>query len=166
VRTTPVVDVGIGLGAALSRLFAERRGWQAIPALVLVLALGAVGLAGFGRNQPATGSLPSAPAVAIASASTVVTPTQSATAGPTATTAPTATPAPTAAPAPTATPAATATPRPTATPAPSARTSYTVKAGDTLYGIAQTFGTTVAAIKDLNGLTSNTIHVGRVLLIP
>ena len=88
------------------------------------------------------------------------------TAGPTATATPTATPAPTVTPAPTAAPAPTATPRPTATPVPSARTTYTVKSGDTLYGIAQSFGTTVAAIKDLNGLTSNTIRVGRVLLIP
>jgi LysM repeat protein len=57
-------------------------------------------------------------------------------------------------------------PPPTASPLPSARTTYTVKPGDTLYGIARTFGTTVAAIKDLNGLTSNNIRSGLILRIP
>jgi LysM repeat protein len=41
-----------------------------------------------------------------------------------------------------------------------------VKSGDTLYEIARSFGTTVAAIKQLNGLTSNVIRAGEVLLIP
>jgi hypothetical protein len=41
-----------------------------------------------------------------------------------------------------------------------------VQAGDTLGHIASRFGTTVQAIKDLNGLTSNTIHIGTELLIP
>lgn len=170
-RTTPVVDVGSGPGAAFSRLVAERRGWQAIPALLLVVALGAVGLSGLGRSEPASGPVPSPTAAALASGG----PASSATAGasvapsmPGTTSpapSPVVTPAPTAAPA-TATPAPTPTPRPAATPAPSARTRYTVKAGDTLYGIANTFGTTVAAIKKLNGLTSNNIRVGLVLLIP
>jgi LysM repeat protein len=155
-RTTPVVDVGIGLGAMVSRLVADRRGWQVIPAAVLVLALVAVGLSGFGRNQPATGFVPSPSPDAVASASPASTGTAPGTpsAG--------ATPAPT----PTATPVPTATPRPTASPVPSVRTTYTVKTGDTLYGIARTFGTTVAAIKDLNGLTSNNIRVGLILQIP
>ncbi len=44
--------------------------------------------------------------------------------------------------------------------------TYTVKAGDSLWLIAQRFGTTVDAIKQLNGLTSNLINVGQVLKIP
>lgn len=44
--------------------------------------------------------------------------------------------------------------------------TYTVKAGDSLWLIAQRFGTTVDAIKSLNGLTSNLINVGQVLKIP
>ena len=44
--------------------------------------------------------------------------------------------------------------------------TYTVKAGDSLWLIAQRFGTTVDAIKRLNGLTSNLINVGQVLKIP
>lgn len=43
---------------------------------------------------------------------------------------------------------------------------YTVQAGDSLWLIAQRFGTTVDAIKKQNGLTSNLINVGQVLKIP
>src|SRR3990170_3367612 len=49
-RTTPVVDVGVGLGAAVSGLLADRRAWQAIPAIVLAVALLAVALSGLGRS--------------------------------------------------------------------------------------------------------------------
>lgn len=42
-------------------------------------------------------------------------------------------------------------------------TTYTVKRGDTLSKIAKEHGTTVKAIKDANGLTSDTIHVGQTL---
>ncbi|MGO4941771.1 LysM peptidoglycan-binding domain-containing protein, partial [Ruoffia tabacinasalis] len=45
-------------------------------------------------------------------------------------------------------------------------TYYTVQAGDYLYKIAQQFGTTVEAIKDVNGLTNNNLQIGDVLLIP
>ena len=43
---------------------------------------------------------------------------------------------------------------------------YTVKSGDSLWLIAQRFGTTVDAIKQLNGITSNLLNVGQVLKIP
>ncbi|MCH5249216.1 MAG: LysM peptidoglycan-binding domain-containing protein [Lachnospiraceae bacterium] len=43
---------------------------------------------------------------------------------------------------------------------------YTVRSGDTLWILAQRYGTTVDAIKSLNGLTSNLIYIGQVLLIP
>ena len=43
---------------------------------------------------------------------------------------------------------------------------YTVVQGDTLSSIASRFGTTVSAIMQANGLTSDIIYVGQVLLIP
>jgi LysM repeat protein len=51
-------------------------------------------------------------------------------------------------------------------PPPSVAASYTVRKGDTLSGIAATFGTTVAALQKANGLTSTTLRVGQVLTIP
>ena len=43
---------------------------------------------------------------------------------------------------------------------------YTVVSGDTLYSIARRFNTTVDAIKNLNGLTSNILSIGQQLKIP
>ncbi len=45
-------------------------------------------------------------------------------------------------------------------------TEYTVRAGDTLWAIARTYGTTVDAIQKLNGLTGDVINIGQVLKIP
>ncbi|MBI3912784.1 MAG: LysM peptidoglycan-binding domain-containing protein [Chloroflexi bacterium] len=45
-------------------------------------------------------------------------------------------------------------------------TTYIVQAGDTLFGIASRYQTTVAALKKLNNLTSDTILVGQKLLVP
>jgi cell wall-associated NlpC family hydrolase len=59
---------------------------------------------------------------------------------------------------------------PASAPAPSvtseATVSYTVKAGDTLYALAKTFGTTVSDIKSINGLTADLIQIGQQLKIP
>ena len=44
--------------------------------------------------------------------------------------------------------------------------AYTVRAGDTLWLLAQRFGTTVEAIMQLNGLTSDALSIGQVLQIP
>ncbi|MCI0583745.1 MAG: LysM peptidoglycan-binding domain-containing protein [Chloroflexi bacterium] len=161
VRTTPVVDVGVGVGATIAGLAADRRAWQVIPAFVLVVAIAALGLSGLGRDQPSAG----------ATATSTPTPSLASTpsSGPTRTPTATIEPSPSGSPVPTPTPATpTLAPTPTLaiTPAPTARTSYTVKNGDTLYDIARAFDTTVTAIKQLNGLTSNTLHVGQVLLIP
>jgi LysM repeat protein len=42
---------------------------------------------------------------------------------------------------------------------------YTVRKGDTLAKIAQRCGVSVASLKKLNGLSSNTIRVGQTLVI-
>lgn len=44
--------------------------------------------------------------------------------------------------------------------------TYIVQSGDTLYEIANRFGTTVSALKEANNLTSDMIRVGQVLNIP
>jgi LysM repeat protein len=44
--------------------------------------------------------------------------------------------------------------------------TYTVRRGDTLFGIAARHGTTAAAIKQANGLSSSVIYVGQRLRVP
>lgn len=60
---------------------------------------------------------------------------------------------------------------PPATPAPAPSPDlngnvYTIKAGDSLWGIARKFGTSVNAVKETNGMTGNTIIEGKSLIIP
>ena len=43
--------------------------------------------------------------------------------------------------------------------------TYIVKSGDTLYGIASKYNTSVNAIKTKNNLTSNTLSIGQILKI-
>ena len=50
-------------------------------------------------------------------------------------------------------------------PGGTAQNTYTVKAGDTLYSIAQRFGLTVNELKSINNLTNNNLRVGQVLFI-
>nr|WP_110749394.1 peptidoglycan DD-metalloendopeptidase family protein [Phyllobacterium leguminum] len=53
-----------------------------------------------------------------------------------------------------------------ATTTPPATGSYTVKSGDSLFGISQKTGASVDAIKKANGLANGTIRVGQALVIP
>ena len=57
-------------------------------------------------------------------------------------------------------------PNAAAPPTPPNYFEYTVVAGDTLFLLAQRFGTTVQAIMELNGLTSTNLSIGQVLKIP
>ena len=80
---------------------------------------------------------------------------------------PSPTPSPTSSPSPgEVAPSQSVEPSVTATEGPSGRTTYTVQAGDTLVGIASRFGTTAAAIKNLNHLTTTALHTGQKLNIP
>ncbi|CAB4624279.1 unannotated protein [freshwater metagenome] len=58
------------------------------------------------------------------------------------------------------------TPAPTVTAAPS-KSTYTIKSGDTLSGIASRFGTTTKKLMNLNGITdANKIRIGQVIKLP
>ena len=48
----------------------------------------------------------------------------------------------------------------------SAYFDYTVRSGDTLWLLANRFGTTVDDIRRLNGLTGDNLQIGQVLRIP
>lgn len=104
-----------------------------------------------------------------------VAPAPSATATPTpaasASLAPSASPEPSPSPEPSASPSASPPPSPRPSPTPTSNPvstrTYTVKSGDTLYGIAQTYHTTVKAIATLNNLKPPyTIYKGQVLKLP
>lgn len=57
-------------------------------------------------------------------------------------------------------------PGPSPSPDPGNVISYTVRSGDTLWLLANRYGTTVDAIKKANGLTGNDLRIGQVLRIP
>lgn len=145
-------------------------------ALVAVIVLGVgVALAGF-VVLPSLGGL-FAGGGPTPTASPTPRPTEAPTLVPTAipTAAPTPEPTPEETPAPTETPPPTPTlppdsPYATLEPCPGGEACYlyTVRSGDTLYAIAQRFGTTVAAIRDLNPAVQDTniIHSGQVLKLP
>jgi LysM repeat protein len=59
-----------------------------------------------------------------------------------------------------------ATPSPAASQAAAFRTTYRVKSGDTLVGIASTFSTSVTSIQELNSLKTSDLKIGQLLKIP
>jgi LysM repeat protein len=129
-------------------------------ALVLVLVVrfngsgGAAGVAGASSSpRPSAAASPRATARPTATASGATASEDTATQAPTKTAKPT--PKPT----------AKATPKPSRSPA--ATRTYRVKPGDTLSGIASTYGTTVATLMRLNNISDpRTLRVGQVLKLP
>jgi LysM repeat protein len=70
-------------------------------------------------------------------------------------------------------PTPTPSPEPTATLPPEEATlaacekiTYTVEANDTLSGIARNYNVSIQSIMNFNGMTSETVYVGQVLIIP
>lgn len=58
-------------------------------------------------------------------------------------------------------------PTPSSSPSGTTNTlTYTIKKGDTLYGIATKYNTTISALKSLNNLDTNTLTIGKTLKIP
>ncbi len=54
---------------------------------------------------------------------------------------------------------------PSTTEEPPMVSTYIVQSGDTLYSIAKRFDTTVNALKEMNGLTSNLLSIGQQLIV-
>jgi hypothetical protein len=59
-----------------------------------------------------------------------------------------------------------AKPKPKPKPTAPAAISYTVQKGDTLYSLANRYGTSVAAIKSASGLSSDSLRDGKTIKIP
>lgn len=57
-------------------------------------------------------------------------------------------------------------PKPKPAPKPPSTISHTVSKGETLYGLAKRYGTSVSAIKSASGLSSDTLRDGRTIKIP
>ena len=55
--------------------------------------------------------------------------------------------------------------QPTYTPPPS-KSVHTVSKGDTLYSISRNYGTTVAALRQANGINGSLIRIGERIMIP
>jgi LysM repeat protein len=155
-RTAPVVVERGRSAVALPHVADQRTLSQAALAVLMVAAAAALIVARTGSPagaQPAVVASPSADTSV--PASSAASPTPGATSGATST----STPQPTNAP----------TPVATATVSPSTRTgrTYRVRSGDTLSGIATTYGTTVQALQTLNGISDpSLIRVGQVLQLP
>ncbi|HET9519484.1 MAG TPA: LysM peptidoglycan-binding domain-containing protein [Candidatus Limnocylindrales bacterium] len=148
-RTSAVVLEHPRLSAPTARWPLDRGLSQIVLVVLMVLAFAAVAVARLSSSDSA-GAPPVSPSPSVAVA-------------PSPTPRPTATPIPS--PSGAESPGASASVAPSEDPA--VRTTYKVKKGDTLVGIASTFETSVAAIRKLNELPDDaTLRVGQVLKIP
>lgn len=153
-RTTPVVLDHGRLAVTMPSLRADHLSGQAVLVALMCIAFAAIILARLtGGGVPAgAGHASPTPARASASSGTPIPAT--------------ATPVSSAPATQSGVPGSSATP---ASPGPSTTgtRTYVVKSGDTLYGIAAKFGTTIPAIAKLNGIANvSSLKAGQVLQIP
>jgi len=150
-RTAPLIEDTGGLRGTLITMIADRRTWPAIPAVLLVATLLAVGISGFHSEGPAAA---------------VATPTPVPTTPPTAQPSAASTASPTTKPSVSPTQVPSVAPTIAPTPAPSYRV-YTVQSGDTLSSIATKFHVSISSLEKLNNITNpRSLHVGDKLKIP
>ena len=160
-RATPVILDHGRISVTMPALRAERSVGQAALIILMAVAFALIVLAKLSGGNPTAGAVDASPTARASAAAGVASgsarPSTRATLVPSS--APAGSAASSAAPSGSASPAdATATP---------ATTTYKVKAGDTLIGIAAKFGTTPKAIAKLNGITNTTnLKIGQVLKIP
>ena len=141
-RTSPILLEPPRLLDQAARLQLDRAPGQLALVVLMVVAFAIVALSRLSASPGPASPSPSAPAVAPSIAPRTPPPT------------------------PIVLPSDTASLEPSGSLGPSFRTTYTVMKGDTLVGVANKFKTTAAAIRQLNNLTSSTLHVGQVLKIP
>ena len=150
-RSAPVVVEGprLSIGGVGGSNFALS---QAVLVGLMVLAFAVVVVARLSTSTPPPTPLPAVTASA--------SPTPS----------PTPTPTPTPSPPPSGSGAlpsgSGAAPSAAASQAAAYRTTYRVKSGDTLVGIAAAYGTTVGALQELNNLGGSELRIGQLLKIP
>jgi LysM repeat protein len=157
-RSAPLIKDTGGLIGTVTTMVSDRRTWPAIPAILLVATLIAVGISGIhAEGQTAAISTPT-PGATVTVEPTSSPPAQQPTTEPTI--------APSVAPTPASTAEPTVAPSPTPAPTPTYRI-YIVQSGDTLSGIAARFHTTVATIERLNNnIDPRLLRVGQKLKIP
>ena len=161
-----IIAVGVGLAALLTVTACTRSKLGPVPT---VQVTGKVTAAVKTTGTPSTGQT-----VVVAEATTTEVATATSVAGVSPTPLPSMTPTtavgatatPTVGSTPTAGPTPTAVAGATSTPTSGSEFEYVVQTGDTLWGLALRFGTTVQAIRSRNGLTSDTIYKGAKLIIP
>ncbi len=172
-KTAPLVLDRVRLSIAPPVLLGRRVGQSGLVAL-MVVAFGALAVTRLGSSGPGIGPVAGvgagSPTASVAASQVAVAPTTAGSSpdtGSTRTLVPTEV-EPTAAPTPAPTPAPTASPRATASPPSTAgATTYKVKSGDTLSGIAGEHGTTWRVLAELNNIDDpRTLRVGQVLKLP
>jgi LysM repeat protein len=168
-KTAPLVLDRVRLSIAPPVLLGRRVTQPGLVAL-MVVAFGALAVTRLGSSGPGIGPVAGVGTGSPTASVAAVAPTtagSSADIGSTRTLVPTEV-EPTAAPTPARTAAPTASPRATASPPPTAGpTTYKVKSGDTLSGIAGQHGTTWRVLAELNNIDDpRSLRVGQVLKLP